>query len=91
MTYSFYLREIIDRESSKCEGLTHKSIIASRLYQRVSVAIQKSVAYNILEYRYWRVPVRVPTVQLPVAAPLAAPQYWQLGVGDGHLGHGGRT
>ena len=86
-----YLREIIDRESSKCEGLTHKSIIASRLYQRVSVAIQKSVAYNILEYRYWRVPVRVPTVQLPVAAPLAAPQYWQLGVGDGHLGHGGRT
>jgi hypothetical protein len=39
-----------------------------RLYQRVSVAIIRAIAYNVMEYRCWRVPVAV-----PVAAPAAVP------------------
>ena len=62
-----YLKEIKKRES-KNKPSTPKSVVASRLYQRISVAIIRAIAYNVMEYRLWRVPVAVP---LAVAAPLA--------------------
>ena len=42
------------------------------LYQRVSVAIIRAtgIAYNVTEYRCWRVPVAV-AVAAPVAVPAA--------------------
>ena len=61
-----YLQEIIDREHISHPTIP-KSEVASRLYQRVSVAIQRSVAYNAMEYRYWRVPVALPGVLLAQA------------------------
>ena len=53
-----YLKEIKNRES-KSSPMTPRSVIACRLYQRVSVAIQRAIAYNVMEYRLWRVPVAV--------------------------------
>ena len=53
-----YLKEIKNRES-KSNPMTPRSVIACRLYQRVSVAIQRAIAYNVMEYRLWRVPVAV--------------------------------
>jgi hypothetical protein len=61
-----YLKEIKHRERRNNPGIP-KSVIAARLYQRVSVAIQRAIAYNIMEYRLWRVPVPVPV--LPTASP----------------------
>ena len=60
-----YLKEIKHRESRNYKS-TPQSVIACRLYQRVSVAIIRAIAYNVMEYRCWRVPVAV-----PVAAPVA--------------------
>ena len=57
---------------------SHYSVIASRLYQRVSVAVQRAIAYNIMEYRLWRVPVAVPGV-------------WQLAGNKGGGAKGERT
>ena len=57
-----YMQEIARREHKSNPAIPF-SVVASRLYQRVSVAIQRAVAYNAMEYRYWRVPVAVP---LPV-------------------------
>ena len=62
-----YLKEIKHREISHNKS-TPKSVVACRLYQRVSVAIIRAIAYNVMEYRCWRVPVAV-----PVAAPVAVP------------------
>ena len=62
-----YLKEIKHREISHNKS-TPRSVIACRLYQRVSVAIIRAIAYNVMEYRCWRVPVAV-----PVAAPAAVP------------------
>ena len=56
-----YLKEIKNRES-KFNPKTPRSVIACRLYQRVSVAIQRAIAYNIMEFRLWRVPVAVPVL-----------------------------
>ena len=54
-----YLKEIRNRESNHNKWIP-KSVIAGRLYQRVSVAIIRAIAYNVMEYRLWRVPVAVP-------------------------------
>jgi hypothetical protein len=62
-----YLKELKFRESQSNRSIP-RSVIASRLYQRVSVAIIQSVAYNVMEFRLLRVPVAV-----PVAGPLAGP------------------
>ena len=56
-----YLMEIAKRQESYHPG-SHYSVIASRIYQRVSVAVQRAIAYNVMEYRLWRVPVAVPGV-----------------------------
>jgi len=50
-----YMKSIISRES-KSKPLTPKSVIAARVYSRISVAIQRAIAYNTMEYRLWRVP-----------------------------------
>ena len=44
-----YLKEIVHRESPK-------SVIASLVYSRISVAIQRAIAYNTMEYRLRHVP-----------------------------------
>ena len=54
-----YMKEIKHREI-KANPKTPRSVIACRLYQRISVAIQRAIAYNVMEYRLWRVPVAVP-------------------------------
>ena len=64
-----YLKEIKNRESN-CNKSTPRSVIACRLYQRVSVAILRAIAYNVMEYRCWKVPVAVPVVP-PAAVPAA--------------------
>ncbi len=64
-----YAQEIITREH-EANPLIPKSVVASRLYQRLSVSVVRSVAYNAMEYRIWRVPVavpRAPPAPLPVA------------------------
>ena len=53
-----YLMEIAKRHESYHPG-SHYSVIASRIYQCVSVAVQRAIAYNVMEYRLWRVPVAV--------------------------------
>ena len=66
-----YLKEIKHREISHNKS-TPKSVVACRLYQRVSVAIIRAIAYNVMEYRCWRVPVAVPVAApVPVAVPAA--------------------
>jgi len=62
-----YLKELKLRESESNRSIP-RSVIASRLYQRVSVAIIQTVAINVMEFRLLRVPVAV-----PVAGPLAGP------------------
>ena len=64
-----YLKQLKQRECDSNKAIP-PSVVASRLYQRVSVAIIRSVAYNVLEYRLWRVPVAVPR---PPAGPGAVP------------------
>ena len=54
-----YTKEIAHREHDSKPWIPY-SVVASRLFQRVSVAIQRAVAYNVMEYRAWRVPVAVP-------------------------------
>ena len=54
-----YGQEIIEREHL-CKPQIPKSVLASRFFQRQSVAIMRAVSYNIMEYRLWRVPVAVP-------------------------------
>ena len=44
----------------KANPKTPKSVIACRLYQRISVVIRRTIACNVMEYRLWRVPVEVP-------------------------------
>ena len=50
-----YMKSIIARES-KSKPLTPKSVIAARVYSRISVAIQRAIAYSALEYKAWRLP-----------------------------------
>ena len=66
-----YLQEICKREH-RSKPLIPYSVVASRLYQRVSVAIQRAVAYNVMEFRYWRVPATVPGATMPAVPPGAA-------------------
>jgi hypothetical protein len=70
-----YLKEIKRRECSHKPTIP-KSVIAARLYQRVSVAVQRAVAYNVMEYRLWRVPVAVPIPRVagPSAVSAAGPR-----------------
>ena len=76
-----YLKEIAHREHMSNPNVS-LSVVSSRLYQRVSVAIQRAIAYNAMEYRYWWVPV---TVSQAYMAPVAAPA---LPVGVPGVGEG---
>ena len=49
------MQSIIARESTS-KPMTPKSVIAARVYSRISVAIQRAIAYNTMEFRLWRVP-----------------------------------
>ena len=49
------MKSIIAWESTS-KPLTPKSVIAARVYSRISVAIQKAIAYSAMEYRCWRLP-----------------------------------
>ena len=44
-----------------------RSVIACRIYQRTSVAIQRAIAYNVMEYRYVGLHVPRPLAAMPVA------------------------
>ena len=81
-----YLKELNAREHRNNKHI-RKSVIASRNYQRISVAIQRCVAYNVAEYRYWRVPVAAPAARaesLPVAAAAAGGLMMGEGAAGGH-------
>ena len=54
-----YAKEIARREHYH-NVLVPYSVCSSRLFQRLSVAIQRAVTYNVMEYRATRVPVAVP-------------------------------
>ena len=67
------LKDIKHRESNHNKSTPlAKSIVTYCLYQRVSVAIIRAIAYNVMEYRCWRPGVPVP-LALAVAAPVAVP------------------
>ena len=81
-----YIKELNAREHRNNKHI-RKSVIASRNYQRISVAIQRCVAYNVAEYRYWRVPVAAPAARaesLPVAAAAAGGLMMGEGADGGH-------
>ena len=56
-TYA-YFQEIIARESAS-KPSTPKSVIANRVYSRFSVSVQRSIANNIMEFRYGQVPAQL--------------------------------
>ena len=56
-TYA-YFQEIIARESAS-KPSTPKPIIANRVYSRFSVSVQRSIANNIMEFRYGQVPAQL--------------------------------
>ena len=61
-----YLKEIKHRESHHYPKIP-RSVIACRIYQRTSVAIQRAIAYNVMEYRYVGLHVPRPLAAMPVA------------------------
>ena len=65
-----YIQEIARREH-RAHPMIPYSVVASRMFQRLSVAIQRAVAYNTMEYRFWRVPVAVPGVARGLVAAQA--------------------